>query len=346
MTALCFLCYALARCHAAASPLAKPTAANLDRAARAIRAGKLVAFPTETVYGLGGDALSDSAVAAIYAAKSRPRFNPLIVHVASTRDAERIVQFDRARPRAGPRVLARPADAGAGAPRRRRHLVAGIGGLDTLAVRVPDHPVAQRLLKQSCRPIAAPSANASGRVSPTTAAHVADSLKAGRNGARLALILDGGACPVGLESTVVDLSGAKPVLLRHGGVPREDIERFIGRLATAGGGPARSPGQLKSHYAPRLALRLNARRPRAGEAFLAFGAVPPGIDCEIRDEPQSEARSRRSRGEPVRDAARARPAEIQAHRRGADPGARAGGGDQRPPQARRGAAAQVRRRGI
>ena len=153
-------------------------------------------------------------------------------------------------------------------------------GLDTLAVRVPDHPVARRLLRRAGRPIAAPSANASGRVSPTTAAHVAGSLAAHRNGARLALILDGGACPVGLESTVVDLSGTRPVLLRHGGVPREDIERLIGRLATARRGPARSPGRLKSHYAPRLTLRLNARRPRAGEAFLAFGAVPRDVEAK------------------------------------------------------------------
>jgi L-threonylcarbamoyladenylate synthase len=262
------------------APLAKPTPANLDRAARAIRAGKLVAFPTETVYGLGGDALSDRAVAAIYAAKSRPRFNPLIVHVASTRDAERLVRFDwRARKLAhafwpGPLtlVLARRADGAIS--------WLASAGLDTLAVRVPDHPVARRLLRRARRPIAAPSANVSGRVSPTTAAHVADSLKTGRDGARLALILDGGACPVGLESTVVDLSGPKPVLLRHGGVPREDIERLIGRLATPGSGPARSPGQLKSHYAPRLTLRLDARRPRDGEAFLAFGAVPRGTDAK------------------------------------------------------------------
>jgi L-threonylcarbamoyladenylate synthase len=259
-------------------PLAKPSPANIDRAARAIRAGRLVAFPTETVYGLGGDALSDDAVAAIYAAKARPRFNPLIVHVTSTRDAERIVRFDR---RA--RALARafwPGPLTLVLARRAGGAVSWLAsaGLETLAVRVPDHPVAQKLLKQSRRPIAAPSANASGRVSPTTAAHVAESLKVGRNGAQLALILDGGACPVGLESTVVDLSGAKPVLLRHGGVPREDIERLVGRLAAPDGGPARSPGQLKSHYAPRLALRLNARRPRTGEAFLAFGALPPGID--------------------------------------------------------------------
>jgi L-threonylcarbamoyladenylate synthase len=260
------------------APLVKPSAANLARAARAIRAGRLVAFPTETVYGLGGDALSDRAVAAVYAAKSRPRFNPLIVHVASWREAARIVQFDR---RA--HVLADafwPGPLTLVLARRSGSAISWLAsaGLDTLAVRVPDHPVAQRLLMHAGRPIVAPSANASGRVSPTTAAHVAESLKSRRNGARLALILDGGACPVGVESTVVDLSGAKPVLLRHGGVPREDIERLIGRLAKPGRGPARSPGQLKSHYAPRLTLRLNARHPREGEAFLAFGAVPRGVD--------------------------------------------------------------------
>jgi L-threonylcarbamoyladenylate synthase len=260
------------------SPIAKPTAANLSRAARAIRAGELVAFPTETVYGLGGDALSDRAVAAIYAAKSRPRFNPLIVHVPSMREAEQIARFDR---RA--RALARafwPGPLTLVLARRAGGAISWLAsaGLDTLAVRIPDHPVALRLLKQAGRPIAGPSANASGRVSPTTADHVAESLKGGRDGARLALILDGGACPVGVESTVVDLSGKKPVLLRHGGVPREDIERLVGRLAAASRGPARSPGQLKSHYAPRLTLRLDARQPRAGEAFLAFGAVPRGAD--------------------------------------------------------------------
>ena len=259
-------------------PLAKPTAANLARAARALRAGKLVAFPTETVYGLGGDASSDRAVAAIYAAKNRPRFNPLIVHVPSTREAERIVRFDRrahALAKAfwpGPLTLV--------LARRAGGAISWLAsaGLDTLAVRVPDHPLALRLLREARRPIAAPSANASGRISPTSAVHAADLLKGGRNGARLALIIDGGVCPIGVESTVVDLSGKKPTLLRHGGVPREEIERVIGRLASAGGGPARSPGQLKSHYAPRLPLRLNARGPRDGEAFLAFGAAPRSSD--------------------------------------------------------------------
>jgi L-threonylcarbamoyladenylate synthase len=248
------------------------------RAARAIRAGKLVAFPTETVYGLGGDATVDAAVASIYAAKGRPRFNPLIVHVASTRDAERLVHFDsraRAVARAfwpGPLTLV--------LKRRPDGPISWLAsaGLDTLAIRVPDHPVARALLKSAARPIAAPSANRSGRVSPTAAEHVGESFKAKRNGAHVALILDGGRSPIGLESTVIDLSGPKAVLLRPGGVPQEEIRRLIGPLARPGHGPARSPGQLKSHYAPGLKLRLNARRFEPGEALLAFGSVPRGAD--------------------------------------------------------------------
>lgn len=256
----------------------KPTAANLARAARALRAGRLVAFPTETVYGLGGDATVDRAVAAIYAAKGRPRFNPLIAHVARTRDAERLVEFD-----ARARALARAFWPGPLTMVLRRRADSPVSwlasaGLDTLAIRVPDHPVAQALLKLAARPVAAPSANRSGRVSPTTAAHVGESLVGGRGGTQVELILDGGPCAVGVESTVIDLSGKKPVLLRPGGVPAEEIRRLIGPLGLARGGPARSPGQLESHYAPRATLRLNARRIEPGEAFLAFGPVPRGAD--------------------------------------------------------------------
>src|SRR5689334_14238424 len=247
-----------------ASPILKPTPANILRAARLLRAGKLVAFPTETVYGLGGDASADDAVTSIYAAKARPRFNPLIVHVPSLQAAEKLVVFDdRARKLArrfwpGPLTLVLP-----------RRVNAGISwlasaGLDSLAIRVPAHPVARRLLQQARLSVAGPSANRSGRVSPTTAAHVRDSFAGTPGAANLAAILDGGPCRVGLESTVVDLSGPQPVLLRPGGVTREEIERVIGRLGTPGKGPLRSPGQLKSHYAPRLKMRLNAR-PRAGE---------------------------------------------------------------------------------
>src|SRR5690242_10442399 len=186
-----------------------PTAANFARSARLLRAGKLVAFATETVYGLGGDATSDRAVAAIYAAKGRPRFNPLIVHVPSLQAAERLVVFDaRARKLAqrfwpGPLTLV--------LKRRADCPISWLAsaGLDSLAVRIPDHPAARRLLLSARIPVAAPSANRSGRVSPTTAAHVAESFTGTRRAAQVAAILDGGACEVGLESTVLDLSGAK-----------------------------------------------------------------------------------------------------------------------------------------
>ncbi len=239
-----------------------------------IKAGRLVAFPTETVYGLGGDATDDEAVAAIYAAKGRPRFNPLIVHVASTRDAERLVEFDgRAR------ALARAFWPGPLTLVLRRRADSPISwlasaGLETLAIRIPDHPVARALLRRAACPIVAPSANRSGRISPTTAAHVRDSFRTGRGRKLVSVILDGGPSPVGVESTVIDLSGPKAVLLRPGGVPSEEIRRLTGPLARAGSGPARSPGQLESHYAPRAALRLNARRLQPGEAFLAFGPEP------------------------------------------------------------------------
>lgn len=256
-----------------------PTAANFARSARLLRAGKLVAFATETVYGLGGDATSDRAVAAIYAAKGRPRFNPLIVHVPSLQAAERLVMFD-----ARARKLARrfwPGPLTLVLKRRADCPISWLAsaGLDSLAVRIPSHPAARRLLLSARVPVAAPSANRSGRVSPTTAAHVAESFAGTRGAAQVAAILDGGACDVGLESTVLDLSGPKAMLLRPGGVPREALARVIGRLHAPTKGPLRSPGQLKSHYAPRLKLRLRAR-PRAGEAFLAFGRIPRGVPAD------------------------------------------------------------------
>jgi L-threonylcarbamoyladenylate synthase len=256
-----------------AARLMKPTRAALRRAANLLRRGRLVAFPTETVYGLGGDAGSSRAVAAIYAAKSRPGHNPLIVHVADIAAAQRLVRFnDRARALArafwpGPLTLVLRRRPGV----RISHLVAR--GLDTLAIRVPDHEVARALLRATARPLAAPSANRSGRMSPTRAQHVVHAL-----GRRVPLILDGGPCVVGVESTVVDLAGGRATLLRPGGVPREAIEAVIGPLAR-GGDELRptSPGQLASHYAPRLPLRLDAPAPRPGEAYLAFGKAPAGL---------------------------------------------------------------------
>jgi len=245
-----------------------PQPAALARAGELLRAGELVAFPTETVYGLGADATNDRAVAAIFAAKGRPHFNPLIVHVPDAAAAAACAVFDdRAEALAeqfwpGPLTLVLPRRPEAGLSL----LVSA--GLDTVAVRAPNHPVGQALLKAAGRPIAAPSANRSGAVSPTTPMHVVESL-----GDRVSVVLAGGRCPVGLESTVLDLSGETPVLLRPGAVLREEIERLIGPIRVSAGDPdaPKSPGQLESHYAPSAAVRLNAQGAEDDEALLSFG---------------------------------------------------------------------------
>ncbi len=269
-----------------ASAVSKSTprpVARIDRAAQALRAGRLVAFPTETVYGLGADATSDAAVASIYAAKRRPRFNPLIVHVAGLQAASRLVTFD-----ARARSLARefwPGPLTLILPRRADCPISWLAsaGLDTLAIRVPDHPMALALLREAAIPVVAPSANRSGRVSPTRAAHVQAEF-----GSDVALILDGGPCRIGVESSVVDLTGARARLLRPGGIDKAAIEAVLGeRLmrarAPVGIAARRSPGQLASHYAPRAKLRLNAKAPRETEAFLAFGKPPPEASGAILD---------------------------------------------------------------
>jgi L-threonylcarbamoyladenylate synthase len=233
----------------------------------------LVAFPTETVYGLGADATSDRAVAAIYAAKRRPRHNPLIVHVASAAAARRLARFDnRANALArrfwpGPLTLVLPRRPGTRLSRL------ATAGLSTVAVRMPDNPVALKLIRAAGRPLAAPSANRSGAVSPTRARHVHLSL-----GSRVGIVLDGGPCRIGVESTVVDLAGRKARLLRPGGVPLEAIEAVVGRVEIALGSEEPrplAPGQLASHYAPRRPVRPDAARPKPGEAYLAFGSKPP-----------------------------------------------------------------------
>lgn len=239
---------------------------SVAEAADLLRSGELVAFPTETVYGLGADASSDGAVARIFAVKQRPRFNPLIVHVSGIEAAERLVCFDaRGRHLArcfwpGPLTLVLPRRADS----RLSLLVSA--GLDTVAIRTPDHPVAQALLNACGLPVAAPSANVSGRISPTTAAHVAADLDQ-----RVALILDGGPCRVGVESTVLDLSGGAPVLLRPGGIPVEELREIVGPMKAPQDGVSRSPGMLRRHYAPSRPLRLNARNAGPGEALLGFG---------------------------------------------------------------------------
>jgi L-threonylcarbamoyladenylate synthase len=244
----------------------------IAKAAEHLRAGRLVAFPTETVYGLGGDATSDRAVARIFDAKERPRFNPLIIHVPDAEAARQLVDFPTEARRLadlfwpGPLTLVLPRRADC-----KVSLLAS-AGLDTLAVRVPGHPLAQALLRAVGRPIAAPSANRSGRVSPTLAEHVRSEL-----GDRVALVLDGGPCRVGIESTVLDLSREPAVLLRPGGLAQEALEGVIGPIAaapTVEDSIARaSPGMLASHYAPSLPVRLDILEPAQGEAWLGFGPV-------------------------------------------------------------------------
>ncbi len=253
-----------------------PTVENLTRAGELIREGRLVAFPTETVYGLGADATNDRAVAEIFAAKERPRFNPLIVHCPDREAAAGVVVWDDRAERLADRFW--PGPLTLVLPRRPDCPISLLvsAGLDTVAVRVPAHALALALLAAAERPIAAPSANRAGEVSPTTARHVHESL-----GERPAMILDGGPCRIGIESTVLDLSRPDAALLRPGGVPHEEVEAVIGPLAKTGSGVEargegpRSPGQLTSHYAPRLPLRLNVRAPRPGEALLAFGRPTP-----------------------------------------------------------------------
>jgi L-threonylcarbamoyladenylate synthase len=229
------------------------------------------------VYGLGGDATNGCAVARIFAAKGRPRFNPLIVHVPDLAAAEQIAAFDaRARAVAG---LFWPGPLTLVLPRRVEGMVSllACAGLDTVAVRVPSHPVAHALLRAAGVPVAAPSANRSGRVSPTEAAHVRDL------GRRVALVLDGGRCPIGLESTILDLTGPTPALLRAGGVTLEALSAALGEIAAPVPDPTapRAPGQLQSHYAPSLPVRLDAHEARPGEVLLAFGEASEGF-AEIR----------------------------------------------------------------
>ncbi|HKP98632.1 MAG TPA: L-threonylcarbamoyladenylate synthase [Fibrobacteria bacterium] len=272
-------------------PVLPPTGENLRLASRELAAGRLVSFPTETVYGLGANALDPVALARIFEAKRRPFFDPLIVHIADRRSLDAICAagahgtaraaalMDRFWP--GPLTLVLPkADA---VPDL------ATSGLPTVAVRMPSHPVALALIRMAGFPLAAPSANPFGRLSPTSAAHVRDQFSDG-----IALILDGGPCQVGVESTILSLEGETPALLRAGGVPREDIESLIGPIASAGAHPEKplAPGQLPGHYAPRTRMRLidaggpaspgtewaqtgaNITKPKLG--WLGFRSVPPG----------------------------------------------------------------------
>lgn len=255
---------------AAVRDLVAADGATIARAAEIIRHGGLVAFATETVYGLGADATNDRAVARIFAAKDRPEFNPLIVHIADHDQADGLVVFDDRALRLARRFW--PGPLSLVLPRAAKCPVSLLAsaGLDTLAVRAPRHATAQALIAAARCPIAAPSANRSGEVSPTTAQHVLESL-----GDAVDLILDSGPCPVGIESTVVDLSVVPPLVLRPGGLATEELVDALGEIGSGDSGPVRAPGMLASHYAPRLKLRLAARDAGPDEALLAFGPVPP-----------------------------------------------------------------------
>ena len=250
-----------------------PAAAHLKQASSILQDGGLVAFPTETVYGLGADASNDHAVAKIYHAKGRPQFNPLIVHVADVQTARRFVQWsDLADQLAkafwpGPLTLV--------LPRKKEARLSDLlsAGLPTIAIRVPNHPVAKALLEKFGGAVAAPSANPSGLISPTSAVHVQSGLEG-----RIDAIVDGGLCTVGLESTIIRLDDTA-VLLRPGGVAAEDIENEIGKpvhIQTTVD-KITTPGQMDSHYAPRAQVRLDAKNRRPEEARIGFGAV----DCDL-----------------------------------------------------------------
>ena len=257
--------------HALATQTLSPGPEGLIRAAAILRDGGLVAFPTETVYGLGGDATRDMAVARIFEAKGRPRFNPLIVHLPDLEMAEHFAVFGaRARDLAarfwpGPLTMVLPLRAGSGLS----DLVTA--DLPSVAIRLPAHPVAMALLRAFGGPLAAPSANPSGRISPTRADHVLSGLSG-----RIEAVIDGGPCSVGLESTILGLSDGPPTLLRPGGIPTEALEAILGPLAVSGGSQTKpnAPGQLASHYAPNAALRLNATTPRSDEVMIGFGDIP------------------------------------------------------------------------
>ena len=255
--------------------------AAVAEAARCLADGGLVAFPTETVYGLGADAGNAAAIARLYQAKGRPSFNPLIAHVGDIESARRIARFD-----ATAMALAEafwPGPLTLVLPKANGCTVADLAtaGLDTIAIRLPAHPLAREILRAFGGPVVAPSANLSGHVSPTTAAHVQSDLAG-----RIDLIVDGGAVEVGVESTIVGCFDTA-VLLRPGGLPRGEIERVLGRILVQvpddpGGDSAQplAPGMLASHYAPRTRVRLNADTIEAGEALLAFGPdALPGVDA-------------------------------------------------------------------
>ena len=267
--------------------MSTPSQSAIEKAAKIIRAGRLVAIPTETVYGLAADATNNEAVARIFEAKERPRFNPLIAHVSGRDMAAQFVEFPPLATKLasafwpGPLTLV--------LPRRKQSALSLLAsaGLETQAVRAPDHETAQALIRAVGKPLAAPSANRSGAISPTKASHVRQSL-----GDRVDMVLDGGDCSVGVESTIVKVDGDVVYLLRPGGLAREEIERVVGaslKTLKATSKP-QAPGALSSHYAPDAPLRLNVKAPTSREVWLAFGPAPSSSDFVLNLSPRGDLR--------------------------------------------------------
>jgi L-threonylcarbamoyladenylate synthase len=259
---------------------------DIAQLAARLRAGELVAFPTETVYGLGADATNSDAVLKIYETKGRPRFNPLIVHVADLAMAERLVAFT---PMARKLAQFWPGPLTLVLPRRPDSGISDIvsAGLDTVGIRIPDHPLARQLIREAGRPLAAPSANRSGKLSPTTAAQVTRGFEG------LVPVLDGGPSRSGVESTILAVEGDDVIQLRAGALPREEIEAAIGRPVAQAAHDAKvaAPGMLASHYAPNASVRLDADAPLPGETWLGFGPGPAGANLSPTGDLREAARN-------------------------------------------------------
>lgn len=255
----------------------KATTTIIARAAALLKAGRLVAFPTETVYGLGAHALDANAVVKIFEAKERPFFDPLIVHIADTRQLRILA---REIPDKATKLMEAfwPGPLTVVLPKTKEVPEIVTAGLDTVAVRMPAHPVARSLLAGAAMPIAAPSANRFGMLSPTRAEHVERQL-----GEKVDLIIDGGPCEIGVESTIVKITGECVSVLRFGGMPLEDIQAIIGQVDDASGSSIESPGQLPSHYAPRTPLVIAHGNipPRDDAAYLALRDTPKGKFCAV-----------------------------------------------------------------
>ncbi len=247
-----------------------PTPHGIQEACRLLREGQVIGMPTETVYGLAADATQDNAVARIFEVKNRPTFNPLIIHVSSTQEAETLVDMSLEAQSLMEMFWPGPLTLVLNRKKNCPISLLASGGLDTLAIRCPSHPVAGRLIQEYGKPLAAPSANRSTTISPTSADDVAMSL-----GDFVPLILDGGPCEIGLESTILDLSEDRPILLRPGSVLLESLESIVGSIYYAKkntpGSIIKAPGMMRRHYAPHRPLRLNALDCRPGEALLGFG---------------------------------------------------------------------------